>query len=189
MDIQAQPYGAPQPMAMPGQPYGAPWPMEIPGQPYGHTQQMMGAQPQNYAPPQFGAQTQPHPEAPQFNVPGPAGLTLSPDVKDAPAPGGYQGGQPLQSNLQTVVCPKCRFTADIPPVAKRMKLRCQECGHRFMIKPESKKKTAAAKAPAQPGAKKSPPKGVLALLLLVLILAAVLLVGPVLLPGIIPQLF
>lgn len=102
------------------------------------------------------------------------------------------GPGPDQLNHQTVVCPKCNFTADIPPVSSKLRLRCQECGHKFIVKPESKKKGAvknsANKFNANAPEKKGLPKGVLIVVLVILLLAAVLFVGPTLLPDIIPNL-
>jgi DNA-directed RNA polymerase subunit RPC12/RpoP len=70
-----------------------------------------------------------------------------------------------------VVCPKCNFTADIPRVTRKLKLKCQECGHKFLVKPEPKSKPGqplpTEKAPKERGSSKAP-----ALLLLIIILAA-----------------
>lgn len=90
-----------------------------------------------------------------------------------------------QVNTQTVVCPKCKFTADIPRVSGKMLLRCQECGHKFTVKPEPRKKGAAGPGSS---AKKEFPKPVLILIVIAILLAAVVFVGPTLLPDIIPNL-
>jgi uncharacterized paraquat-inducible protein A len=45
-------------------------------------------------------------------------------------------GQP-PANTQAAVCPQCNFTAAIPRVSRKLKLRCQRCGRRFAVKPES----------------------------------------------------
>ena len=84
---------------------------------------------------------------------------------------------------QTVVCPKCKFTADIPPVTRKLKLRCQECGHRFLVKPEPKSKPGrplpTEKAPRESGGSS---KAAGFLLGLILLAAAVLVAGPSLFP-------
>lgn len=100
--------------------------------------------------------------------------------------------------MQTVVCPKCKFTAAIPAVGSKVRLRCQECGHKFIIKPDPQLKKlikkgggkavgGAPKAKA-PKEKKPLPKGAVIALAVVLVLVFVLFVGPIVLPGIIPSL-
>lgn len=137
---------------------------------------------------------------PQPGAPGQASFGAAPGQPAVPPQKETMPGQPFaapppgpgpdQLNHQTVVCPKCKFTADIPPVSSKLRLRCQECGHKFIVKPESKKKGAVKNNAAQSNApeKKGLPKGVLAVVLVILLLAAVLFVGPTLLPDIIPNL-
>ncbi len=67
-----------------------------------------------------------------------------------------------------------------------MKVRCQQCGNRFVVKPE-KKKGRTDKASG--GAPRQAPKGVLLLLFVVLVAAGVLVLGPEYFPDLIPQLF
>jgi len=93
----------------------------------------------------------------------------------------------LQAPTQTVVCPKCKFTAEIPPVSSNMRIRCQECGKKFVIKPLRRGKPAAApkagKSEKAGGSKKS----VVVLLVFVLLLAVVVFVRPGPLADIIPN--
>ena len=100
-----------------------------------------------------------------------------------PAPGqppAYGLGTPSQplTNNQTVVCPKCKFTAEIPLVSQKLKLRCQECGHKFVVKPEPKRQAGqplpTEKAPKEKGSSKAPA----ILLLLILLGLGGLVVGP-----------
>jgi len=120
-----------------------------------------------------------------------AGGTPSPPESSEAVPGQPITAPPLSSpdlgraNTQTVVCPKCKFTADIPRVSGKMSLRCQECGHKFTVKSEPGKKGAAGQGGS---AKKKLPKSVLFLIVIVLLLAVVVFVGPTLLPDIIPNL-
>jgi DNA-directed RNA polymerase subunit RPC12/RpoP len=82
-----------------------------------------------------------------------------------------------------VVCPKCRFTADIPRVSRKLKLKCQECGHRFVVRPEPNSQPGGRplpteKAPRDGGSSKAP----VFILLFILLAAGVLIAGPKLLP-------
>ena len=123
-------------------------------------------------PPTYGQIPAPPAAAPAYGQP----------PSQPPAYGQGTPGQPMVNN-QTVVCPKCRFTADIPRVSRKLKLKCQECGHRFVVKPEPKSQPGGRplpteKAPREGGASKAP-----ALILVVLILAAgALVAGPKLFP-------
>lgn len=174
----ANPFGAPPQAGAPAaNPFGAPPqagapaanPFGAPPQPGAPAQNPFGAAPgQPAAPPQMGA------------MPGQS-YAASP-----PPP----GPSPSQFNTQTVVCPKCKFTADIPPVSGKLHLRCQECGHKFAVKPESKKGGGRANPASDYNAseKKGLPKAAILGLLVVLLLAAVVFVGPTLLPDIIPNL-
>jgi len=100
----------------------------------------------------------------------------------SPAYGQGTPSHPL-TNTQTVVCPKCRYTADVPRVSRKLKLKCQECGHKFVVKPESRpgRPLPTEKAPREGGASKAP-----ALIFLLLILAAGALVAG---PKFFPELF
>ena len=68
-----------------------------------------------------------------------------------------------------------------------MRIRCQECGKKFVIKPLRKGKPAAAPKAAKGGQTGSSKKSVLVLLLLVVVLAVVVLVRPGPLADIIPN--
>ena len=122
------------------------------------------AQPQTYGPP---------PAQPQ---------TYGPPPAQPPAYGQGTPAQPL-TNTQTVVCPKCRFTADIPRVSRKLKLKCQECGHKFVVKPEPSNQPGGRplpteKAPRERGSSKAP----VFLLLFIILAAGFLVAGPKLLP-------
>lgn len=99
-------------------------------------------------------------------------------------------GRPaIDPSLQTVVCPKCHFTSGIHPVGGKVILRCQECGKIFSIKadPRFKNYKKAAKTNGQSGRQKK--TGSPALIILGgLVVAAIIFLGPVFLPGIIPNL-
>jgi hypothetical protein len=130
-------------------------------------------------PPTYG----PPPAQPQVQPPAYGQTPAQPAA--APAYGQGTPGQPSVNN-QTVVCPKCRYTADVPRVSRKLKLTCQECGHKFVVKPESRpgRPLPTEKAPKEGGSSNAP-----ALILLLLLLGAgVLVAGPKLFPEIIPDL-
>lgn len=175
--------GASQPGGAPANPFGAPPPPGgNPADPFGASGNPFAARPQPGPPGRYPFGAAPGQPAAPPHMEGLPGQPFAAPPPPGPGPG--------QLNTQTVVCPKCKFTADIPPVSGKMHLRCQECGHKFMVKPEPKKKGAfKAKAAPYPDApaKKGLPKAALVAMLL-LLLAAVLFVGPALLPDIIPNL-
>lgn len=97
----------------------------------------------------------------------------------------------IEPSLQTIVCPKCRFTAGIPPVTGKMRLRCQECGHVFAVKPDPKFKNLIKQATKGRVKGDGGPKvsiTLLALLFVIALAVAILFVGPTVLPGVIPKL-
>ena len=89
-----------------------------------------------------------------------------PDVAINQSQAGGLGHPAAQINVrtQTVVCPKCRYSADIPPITSKMKVRCQQCGNRFVVKPEKHKAGGASSA----GGSKQVPKAAILLLLILL---------------------
>ena len=109
-------------------------------------------------PPAYGAPMQPQPAAAPYAPP-------MPDVAINQSMTGGLGHPAAQINVrtQTVVCPKCRYSADIPPITSKMKVRCQQCGNRFVVKPEKQK---AGKAPLTGGPKQVPKAAILLLLIL-----------------------
>jgi DNA-directed RNA polymerase subunit RPC12/RpoP len=91
------------------------------------------------------------------------------------------------ADTQVLVCPKCKFTADIPRVTSKLKLQCQECGHRFVAGPDPQNRPGhplpTEKAPGE-GGSKAP-----ALLLLILLLAvAAMLAGRLFFPDLLRDL-
>jgi len=106
----------------------------------------------------------------------------SPALGQSPASGqGPVSGQGL-IDTQAIACPKCGLTAAIPRVSHKLKLRCQGCGHKFVVKPEPKSRPGRPRPPV-----KAPREGgfsmTTAILLLILFLTAGLLVaGPKLFP-------
>ena len=197
---QAQPpYGQQPGYGQPPQPsYGQPQQPGFPQPPqdFGQAPPQMGyAQQPDYgqAPPQMGQTPQqpgyaPQPDygqaPPQGGIPDPMGV---PGPGASMSQGAYQPGQ-VNAATQKISCPKCNFSAEIPKVTKKMQLRCQECGSKFFVKPEPKVKAKATPGDKPVKEKKSSSKSVMVLLLLVLVLVAVLVVGPMLLPDIIPNL-
>ena len=95
-----------------------------------------------------------------------------------------------QIQTQTVVCPKCQFTADIPPVTRKLKLRCQECGHKFLVQPAPKNQPGrplpTEKAPREKSGSASKVVGVV--LALLILAAGVLAAGPALAPDLFQEL-
>ena len=131
-----------------------------------------GAYGQGYSPPAYG-----QPSA----QPGPPPAYGQPAAQPGPPPAYGQGtpAQP-QTNTQTAVCPKCRYTADIPIVTRKLKLTCQECGHKFVVKPGGQpgRPLPTEKAPRESGSSNIP---ALIFLLLILVVGA-LVAGPKLFP-------
>ena len=165
------PFGAPQtpPVGLPD-PFQTP-PPNLYGGGIAHQQAPGGYPPQAAPAPYQQPQTQ---RMPQYQQQPP----------QAPQP----SSAAVDPSLQTVVCPKCKFTAGIPPVSKKVNLRCQECGKVFAVKPGRKSMAVGKKAPkikSGSGEKKSIPP-VLIALVVVLLVVAVLVIGPTL--GIIPNL-
>ncbi|MDR2946689.1 MAG: zinc-ribbon domain-containing protein [Candidatus Adiutrix sp.] len=186
---QGQPaFGAEQPQ-FGGQPgFGQAPPMQQPQ--FGGQQPQFGGQQFGGQQPQFGGQ-QFGGQQPQFGQPfDTAFQDQAPRYGASPAAaspiGAPQPGQTSPVATQTVVCPKCKFTAEIPPVSNSMRIRCQECGKKFVIKPLRKGKPVGAPKPAKSGGGGSR-KSVLGLLFIVVLLAAVVFVGPTLLPDLIPN--
>jgi len=99
-----------------------------------------------------------------------------------PASGQTQASGQTVIDTQTIACPMCGLTAAIPRVSHKLKLRCQGCGHKFVVKPEPKSRPGRprpqVKAPREGGFTKTT-----AILLFILFLTAGLLVaGPKLFP-------
>ena len=113
-------------------------------------------------------------------APGPQeglGRIPAPGQPQAPPAQGQDTPGQGPADTQVLVCPKCKFTADIPRVNSKLKLRCQECGHGFVVRPDPQNRPGhplpTEKAPGEHGSKAT------ALLLSLLLLAtAVLLAGP-----------
>ena len=111
------------------------------------------------APPSPQPPAQPPPRQPGYEQP-----QLPPQ---APARGQGTPGQPL-TDTRTVVCPKCEFTADIPRIGRKLKLTCQECGKKFLVKPEPK----SGRPEKERGSSKT--TALVLILLFLVVLAAVL---------------
>lgn len=73
---------------------------------------------------------------------------------------------------QLVVCPKCKYSAEIPPVKASIRLRCQQCGKSFFVKPPRRKR----KSPLSPTA-------IAGIVFLLLVLGSLTL-GPIFFPDI-----
>ncbi|MDL2260053.1 hypothetical protein LJB99_04195 [Deltaproteobacteria bacterium OttesenSCG-928-K17] len=184
---QQSPFGAP-PQAAQQSPFGAP-PQAAQQSPFGAPQQAaqqspFGAPPQNSFNPggnnPFASPTQ---LADPYSAP-------QPQVQAQPQVQPQSSRQPIKNEapMQTVVCPKCKFTAGIPAIGSKIRLRCQECGHKFIIKPDPKLKKLVKSSPAKgPKEKKPTSKGAIIGLAALLIVIAILFVGPIVLPGVIPS--
>ena|GEM_PF-2565238 len=124
----------------------------------------------------------PAPEPPQAQQP-PAPQPQSPNQPPASGqPAAYGQGTPSQPFIETqaVVCPKCNYTADIPRISRKLKLTCQECGHKFLVKPGPKNQPGrplpTEKAPKERGSSKAP------IFLFLLLLLGIIVVVPQLFP-------
>jgi DNA-directed RNA polymerase subunit RPC12/RpoP len=121
-------------------------------------------------------------EPPQSNFSQPPGAPPSrgpggPDQAAFPGGAGAAGLPPAGVTAQIFTCKKCGYTAEIPPVSKSMKVKCQNCGAKTTVKPLPKAK--AAKGFKLPGASGGGPPKILFLLVFIIIIAAlVLFVGP-----------
>lgn len=147
-------------------------------------------------PMQAGRQLSPQGLPNPYSAPQPPNPFVNPAVQGGGSYSGFQANQAvpqaaaqpagIDPSLQTIVCPKCRFTAGIPPVTGKMRLRCQECGHVFPVKPDPKFKKLiknATKGKVKSGGGKKLSTPILALLVVIFLLVAILFVGPTVLPG------
>ncbi|MDR0882760.1 MAG: zinc-ribbon domain-containing protein [Candidatus Adiutrix sp.] len=134
---------------------------------------------------------QPAPADPAYTVPPPPPLPFQTVPADPPAASPPNRAQPasdtIQIQTQTIVCPKCKYTAEIPPVTSKLSLRCPECGHKFTVQPNPKSKTGVKTKPAE-GPKKAHSQTILLLFIFILIVAGLLVAGPKFLPEFIPDL-
>lgn len=190
--VPSQPFGQMPPAAPPQPLYAAP---AAPAQPFGQA-------PPSVAAPAFPPPAQPGRKLTADGLPNPYNAPPPPDPfmntqlrseagsaphRQPPAPKQASAAPIIDPSLQTVVCPKCKFTAGIPPVTGKLRLRCQECGHIFAIKPDPRFKHLTKAAGTRGGRGQKGSKPILLLLVILALAAAVVLVGPKVLPGVIPN--
>jgi len=116
-----------------------------------------------------------------FRAPG-----QDPAPGQGPAPGQPPGPPPAsgQTSIATriITCPKCGFTAALPRVSHKLKLKCQGCGHKFVVKPEPKTRPARPRPPERAPREGGFSKTTAFLLLLLFLAAGALVTGPKLFP-------